>query len=366
MDKQQAKDVLIRYSNGTCTPEEQAWVESWYIQEEFEATPADHQEIEKAMELVRHNLPQPSQPVRRIWPRLTVAASILLFLSFGGWFLFHPAKRPMQTAQNPIPRILPGGYSAVLTLSNGKKINLAKAANGQLAKQGNTSINKTTEGHIKYSGIANQTEVQYNTLATRRGGTYTITLADGTIATLDAASSIRYPTVFNGRERRVEITGQVYFEVAHDKTKPFRVHSKGQTTEVLGTHFNINAYDDEADIKTTLLEGSVRLELDGQTAILKPGEQSVTVKNGFRISEVDTDEAVSWKNGEFGFNETDIHEVMIQVSRWYDADIEYMGKIPDKRFNGTFKRSLSITQALQLLEFTGVKYRIEGRKIIVK
>jgi ferric-dicitrate binding protein FerR (iron transport regulator) len=229
-------------------------------------------------------------------------------------------------------------------------------------------INKTGDGKIVYQeDQTKESLVEYNTITTPRGGKYELTLADGTTVTLDAASSIRYPVAFTGRERRVEITGQVYFEVAHNQSKPFRVQASDQTVEVLGTHFNINAYPDEADLRTTLLEGSVRITKAQASAILKPGEQAITSDQStlIRVRDADTEAAVAWKEGHFHFSHADIPTVMRQLARWYDVEVAYVGSIPKRSFSGNINRNTKASVALEILSVSNVHFKIEGKKIIV-
>jgi transmembrane sensor len=238
--------------------------------------------------------------------------------------------------------------------------------------QGQTQVSKKNDGLLAYqsNSTAPVSQVLYNTISTPRGGQFEVALPDGTKVWLNAASSLRFPTAFTGKERDVELTGEAYFEVAKNKDLPFHVTSAGQVIEVLGTHFNINAYTDEKSIKTTLFEGSVRVAKNLKSAMLKPGEQSIVSNddaNTIRIADdVDADEVLAWKNGKFYFNDADVETVMRQVSRWYDVDIEYKGKSSADRFTGNFTRDLNLSKTLKLLEFTGINFKIEGRKIIVQ
>jgi transmembrane sensor len=310
-----------------------------------------------------------------VWLRIAVAASIILCLSAAVFFMSRKAAVQQQIVRNEPSKndLVPGGNKAILTLSTGQQIVLTGARNGKLAQQGDAAVTKTGEGQIVYktAGESAKAEVSYNTTSTPRGGQFQIVLADGTKVWLNAASSITYPTAFTGKDRQVEITGEAYFEVAHNAAKPFRVKSSGQIVEVLGTHFNINAYKDEPVITTTLFEGSVRVNKGTTSAQLKPGQQSsVTEKeNNLNIKitdNVDLDQALAWKNGKFYFTNTDIEEVMRQVARWYDVDIEYTGKVPNMRLSGSCYRNLTASKALAILEYTGINFKIEGRKIIVQ
>lgn len=263
---------------------------------------------------------------------------------------------------------LPGGDRAVLTLSDGSTILLDSAGNGVLAQQGNTNIIKKYDGQIVYNSADGQpAEVAYNTLQTPRGGQYKITLPDGTKAWLNAASSLKYPVVFVGNERKVEISGEAYFEVAKDAAKPFKVQLNNMEVEVLGTHFNINGYPDEDDVKTTLLEGKVKVTAANKSKLLQPGQQALLTSSGsFEVAdEVNLEEVVAWKDGNFQFENSDIKAVMRQLARWYDVEVSYKGNI-NKHFVGSISRNVKLSQVLSMLQQTGeVKFKIEGKNLIV-
>ncbi|GAA3984209.1 FecR family protein [Mucilaginibacter dorajii] len=327
-----------------------------------QVTQSEYQKLQRRIQLSKKNN-------RKIFPlimRWAVAASLIISLSFGYYF-YHKAQNNRQIATTISNKTAPGSTKAILILANGQKIELSAAANGTIATQSNTAIRKTNDGRIIYDGDSKS--LLYNTTITPRGGKFDLTLADGTKVTLDAASSIKYPVSFTGKERKVEITGQVYFEVAHNAAKPFRVLTRGQTIEVLGTHFNINAYDDEPTIKTTLLEGKVSVNYLGINALLKPGEQA-SVKSGvsdIRVKAVDTELVIAWKNGLFRFSKTGLRSVMRQISRWYDMEIIYPETLKNTDlFEGSTPRSANVQSILRKLEVTGhVKFKVDGNKIII-
>jgi transmembrane sensor len=308
---------------------------------------------------------------RTLWPRIAVAASLLLFLTAGSYYLWKDKSTNQTIAHQPAQVIAPGGNKAILTLANGQQINLTGTKDGKLAQQNGTAVNKTAEGQIVYNSLSGEAtaanNIAYNTLTTPRGGQYHLTLADGTNVWLNAASSITYPVAFTGKTRSVKITGEAYFEVAHNAAKPFRVTSGNQTTEVLGTHFDINAYDNEPGIKTTLLEGSVRVAAGNSKAVLKAGQQSALEGERLSVADVDADEAVAWKNGYFEFSEADIQTVMRQISRWYDVDVDFQGSITKETFTARIARSKNINQVLNIVKLSNaVKIEIQGRRVIVK
>lgn len=309
------------------------------------------------------------------WLRALSAAMLLLFLSAGLYHYLKPARSLRVEAKLVKKDFTPGTNKAILTLANGAQIDLNDVKSGLLAQQGTASVNKSAEGNIIYNVAdnaavpANTTGILLNTVSTPKGGQYQVTLPDGTHAWLNAASSIRFPTVFSGTDREVAITGEVYFEVTKNKHKPFIVTCGNQQLTVLGTHFNVNAYADEEVIKTTLLEGSVKVTNGNQAVTLKPGQQSKLVKGGNALTvadDADIEEAVAWKNGMFVFNQADIKTVMNQISRWYDVEVKFGGQLPADHYSGKISRNVNASKVLSILELSGIKFKIEGKTIIVK
>jgi transmembrane sensor len=264
--------------------------------------------------------------------------------------------------------VAPGGNKAVLTLANGSTIVLDSAHNGVLAKQGNSIINKTGDGKLVYraSATADNEVPQINTVTTPRGGQYHIVLPDGSDVWLNAASSISYPTIFNGKTRRVEITGEAYFEVTKNAAMPFIVKSPRAEVDVLGTHFNIMAYADEDVMKTTLLEGAVKIIANGSSGILKPGQQAVLNNKDELSINNDADDEIAWKNGLFQFRGADIRSIMRQAARWYNVDVVFEGKVPVKQYTGRISRNVKASALLNMLKYTGVNAIIEGNSIYIK
>ncbi|AYL94400.1 FecR family protein [Mucilaginibacter celer] len=311
---------------------------------------------------------------KRSWFSYAAAASILVFLS-AGLYLYRQPKQQNPVKNNIVKNdFLPGGNKAILTLANGSTLSLTGGNKGLLARQGITNINKKEEGKVEYRPAADDLTaakpagVMYNTVTTPKGGQYQVALPDGTKVWLNTASSIRFPTAFNGTERQVEITGEVYFEVAKNKEKPFIVTSGNQKVTVLGTHFDINAYPDENVVKTTLLEGSVKVTTGGNMVLLKPGQQA-QLDNGNKLivsNDVDPDEVIAWKNGYFQFNKADIKTIMNQISRWYDVEVKYEGQIEPGHYYGKISRNVNASKVLKVLELSGMHFTIEGGKIIVK
>ncbi|MES2277373.1 MAG: FecR domain-containing protein [Bacteroidota bacterium] len=367
MEKDSAQELLKKYKNGNCTKEEKAIIETWYLQLPTADDQLLPEELEAAVNRVAARLPvKPITKQKSLWPRIAAAASILLILSVGGYFIIHPRQRIDDLAANTIRNdIPPGGNKAILTLSNGKRVVLTDAHNGKLATEGNSIVSKIADGQVTYTGNGSKLTAQviYNTMATPQGGQYTLTLSDGTKVILNAASSLRYPTKFSGTERRVELTGEAYFEVAHNKAMPFHVATKQQDVKVLGTHFNINSYANEPGTRTTLLEGSVLI--NGKT-VLKPGQQAIVSGSLLKVYPANTEIAVAWKNNKFMFDNENIQDIMRMVARWYNVDVVYTGDLPDRKFGGSVSRFNNISKVLSILELTGnIHFKIEGRKIIV-
>lgn len=307
--------------------------------------------------------------------RVAIAAILILFISISGYFLFIKKGRnesPVSLIKNKgsgAKEISPGGNKAMLTLTNGQTIGLDSAANGLLAMQGAAKVIKLANGQLEYHVVNNPNNaISYNIMTTPRGGQYKLRLPDGTDVWLNAASSIRYPTAFVGNQRKVEITGEAYFEVAKNKAMPFFVEIGGAEIEVLGTHFNVNAYADEASIKTTLLEGSVKVKKGDKEIAIAPGQQAIVSTSGLltKINDADVEEAVAWKDGFFQFHQADIQSIMRQISRWYDVDIKYQGKIPERKFEGEISRDLNLSQMLHVLDMSNIDFRLDGRVLIIE
>jgi transmembrane sensor len=304
---------------------------------------------------------------------------LIVILASAAIFLLNKKDKDIPAAsgnKSLANDVAPGGNKAVLTLANGSRITLDSVANGELAVQGKAKVIKLANGRLLYSeSNGDSATMMYNTMSTPRGGQYQLQLPDGTQVWLNAASSITYPVAFTGNERKVTITGEAYFEVAHNPDKPFHVQVNSMDVEVLGTHFNINAYADEEMIKTTLLEGSVKLSsliplstVNRQlSSTLKPGQQA-QYKNADAIQIIDhanIDQAIAWKNGLFNFYQSDLQAVMRQLSRWYDVEIKYEGDIQPRRFWGKIQRDLNLSEVLEILKETQVHFKLEGKTIIV-
>ncbi|HWW40353.1 FecR family protein [Pedobacter sp.] len=390
--------LIEKYLKGAASAEEVDVLESYY--ELFNEAPnasdrfsvSDLQKIEAGLKSGVESKIQSSENVatgsirkritQQLWPRIAAAAAILLIVGLSIFFYTsyyaprHPdAGQDLGLAGNDIK---PGSNKAYLILSNGKRLSLTDAANGAIAKEAGVEITKTADGQVIYESRTSYSNA-LNTIETPKGGQYQIRLPDGSKVWLNAASKLIYPVTFIGRgQREVTLSGEAYFEIAKDKQHPFKVKSIGQIVEVLGTHFNINSYADEPVVKTTLLEGSVAVRhVEGNAAtrdlsslrddvFLKPGQQASLTGAAIKVTDVNPDDAIAWKNGEFVFNDEPLQNIMRKIARWYDVDIIYKDINPNKPFGGSVSRFENISKVLEKLELTGsVHFKIEGKTIYV-
>jgi transmembrane sensor len=425
MNLQQLTDILNRYSAGECSAAEKHLVDAWY-EKLVNTGELQWNEDEKALlqaTIEARLLQSISQNEMPAAPRIRfikrsywwAAAAVLIMLAAGAYILNKQDKQPtIVKTKTPVPGdVAPGGDKAVLTLANGSSIVLDNAADGTLAQQGNANVVKLNDGQLLYKPGEGKTgdslsidhrvrqladsPLTYNTLSTPRGGQYQLVLPDGSKVWLNAASSITFPTAFTGKDRSVKITGEAYFEVAHNSKMPFKVEKGNMVVEVLGTHFNVNAYEDEDAIKTTLLEGKVKVsvleELNNQSAnsnqknhkprptgssgraqtknqkLLAPGEQAVATAHSLLTIDhsPNLELVMAWKNGLFHFESVDIKTVMRQLSRWYDVDIVYKGTtVKNDPLFVEISRNTNLSDVLKALEVSGsARFSIEGKKIIV-
>ncbi|MFB2118741.1 FecR family protein [Parapedobacter sp. 2B3] len=359
-----AKELLRKYREDSCTPDEKAWVEKWYTQLHDGATDLTDTELADDLASLKAKLDHiPQQnPFNRTL--LSIAAAILVLLSVGVLiYRYQQQKQPDHSLTSQYGGdVLPGGNRATLSFSGGNSITLNENKDG---------IVTTTEQYTYTDGepvSATLKKTEYATLTTPRGGQYQITLPDGTKVWLNAASSLRYPVVFNAGERKVELTGEGYFEVTHDEQHPFIVESKDQSVQVLGTSFNINAYTDENIVTTTLVSGSVKLyqSRSDKEQLLQPGEQAVLRGEAFKVQQVDVGDYTSWKNGLIVLNDADLSTIIRQIERWYDVEFIMPETTAAYKVFGELNRDVNLSQILNALhEYYGLNFKIEGRRIIV-
>ncbi|MBO9155191.1 FecR family protein [Chitinophaga sp. GCM10012297] len=388
MDQQRIDHLLKQYAAGELTEEEQQELEALLAQpgqkeleERIAAIMGEEGSPSYTVSEERSNatfgrilsadkpLRRKVKPVRR-W--LAAAAAVLLVVSAGGYFLLNRSRQPVETAQSqPLkPEKAPGRNTAILYLADSSAVELDSLGNGILAAQGGTRV-MMANGQLSYlpqPGGSPQ-KPAFNRIVTPRGGEFTIVLPDGTRVWLNAASSLIFPTAFSGAKREVELTGEAYMQVAEDKAHPFEVKIREVNISVLGTQFNIMGYEDESGIVTTLVSGSVRVTAPGNDArLLTPGQHAVVDRSGaLRIEKADVAEETAWKNGRIYFERANIRQIMRQVSRWYDIDIEYRGNVADMDFTCTVSRRDKLSKLLALLEMTGaVHFTMEGNTIVVQ
>jgi transmembrane sensor len=367
MKNTNARDILANYLSGGATEEEKTLVEGWILKEPKDTNElSDAQLLADLYDIRRRVFPREASFKKvQLWPRIAAAASVLLVLSISGYFLLHKQIKVENRIDHLAAAILPGKNGAILTLANGQKISLEQTKNGLIVQQNGTKLKKPNDSSLVYTSNAgnNSNEAAYNVLETPKGRQYSVVLPDGTRIWLNAASSIKYPTVFAGlKERKVFLTGEAYFEVAKDKNHPFKVVSGKQEVRVLGTHFNVNSYNDEPSIATTLFEGSVKI--NNQT-MLKPGQQANLYSSGKVTLSSGSDNAIAWKDGKFRFEDTGIEEILRQLARWYNVDVVYPNGIPHETFSGYIDRGLNLSDALEILKYTRLNFKVEGRQIYV-
>lgn len=377
MSIQQAKDLLQKYQAGNCTPSESELVENWYNQlidtGEWQWGEGEKNMMEKAIEARIINQINSSHKNEVFYLKARyqwwAAASVILLLAGFSYFLFfHKTIKPTQIAK-VLPNDIkaPQSNKAMITLANGQTVYLDSVGNGALAIQGNVKLVKLASGQIAYEYGSGKviSKMEYNTLSNPGGSkVINMTLADGSKVWLNAGSSLRYPVLFIGNERKVSVTGEAYFEVTHDASKPFIVNNGSMDVRVLGTHFNVNAFEDDGnDIKVTLLEGSVKINNENATGLLKPGQQAVVTKGIKVLNDVDLDLVMAWKNGYFQFDNASLQNVLKEVSRWYDVNVIYEGKNQPREFVGEIQRDLSLSEMLKLLERNKVHFRIQGKDL---
>lgn len=367
---------MEKYAAGTLEPEEEkaflAWLETaspGEFQQMLDASgvPDDfkawRQPSTASVQQFRQRLAEREQPVvRRMfpWRRIAAAAAVLIIAGGAAWYMLTRTPEAPITPQQAELRP-PGSNKALLTLADGTVIELDDARDGTLSQQGGARIIKLPGGKISYDHADATGEPVYNTISTPKGGQYQVQLSDGTVVWLNAASSLRFPAVFNGGERLVELKGEGYFDVAAQAGSPFRVQVRDARVEVLGTQFNINAYADEPVAQTTLLHGAVKVLRGTETMLLRPGQQA-SFKEGEKMAlqAADLEQAVAWKNGFFHFEGTSLPVLMRQIGRWYNVEVAFKGEVPNRQFAGRITRDVGLQAVVDALKSSGVNYRMQG------
>ncbi len=386
MQQTEIEILLEKFVKGQLSKVEELTLQQWYQSVEHGEVmiPVDSEDekarIFRRLQNVLENHRHPGKVVslqrnKKNWYKWVAAACILVIMAGGGLYFLRenlPDKKPVNIAQKPgtanAESIVPGSNKATLILSDGSAIVLDNEKPDTIATEGSTLIIKQDDGSIVY-GAANKTpeKIQYNTVNVPRGGQYQITLPDGTKVWLNAASSLTFPTAFAGHERKIQLVGEAYFEVARKTNQPFIVEANQTKVQVLGTHFNVMAYTDEKHIETTLLEGAVKVLEGSDSVILRPGQQSVCSRSGgtllVRLANVSA--VIAWKEGYYFFNKTDVQTIMRQIERWYDVEVEYQGVVPTDLIVGKIPRSADLKEVLHIMELIGLRFKISGHKVIV-
>lgn len=372
-------EILTKYQNATCSDEELKLLDEWYDQLKISNQTISNQTInendvviftDSMLKEFREKVGQGVKVIpfyRQPIFRMVAAASVLFVIFFGTYFYVTQPSSKTLVNQSIVKKdvIAPSSSKATITLANGQIVELDAIGSGTLvASQGAVNVMKTEDGQIVYRGTSK--EIAYNTLYNPRGSkVISLRLNDGTIVWLNSQSSIRYPVAFVGEDRQVEITGEAYFEVAKNLSKKFIVASNGLNIEVLGTHFNVNSYNDNKNIKVTLLEGSVKIIKGGGTYILKPGQQAqvaneIQVFNGANIESV-----MAWKNGFFSFSGTSVEELMNILGRWYNVEIVFNKSIPNRQFGGQIATSANLSQVVKVLNESELKCALIDGKLVI-
>lgn len=387
MDEERISDLLEKLVAGTITLSEEGELHAWYneynqsdLVKGNDARVLDKREKKRLKRKIYKALSKqingktPGKVVpfysKETFIRKIAVAAILLIVAVGGLLVYNNigVKKPSVYVAKDISKqaIAPGHNGATLHLSNGKTIDLDTAKDGIIADQNGVQIVKKN-GKLNYVGKAD--DVIYNDIVTTRGQQWQLELSDGTRVWLNAASSIHYPLSFKGKERIVKITGEAYFEVVHNEAQPFKIQAGNIQIEDIGTELNVNAYTDEPSLKTTLVNGSIKISTGSGNRFLTPGQQAITLKDNNSIQvkkEVNVEEIISWKNGQIQFENESLQTIMRQISRWYDVNIKYDGDIPDKIFTGAISRKSDLSELLKILKFEGVHFTLEGRTIVVQ
>jgi transmembrane sensor len=375
-----SKKLFERYKGGECSQEELQIINRWLFEisagdvSDLDDDDFDHIQHKVWIALQHETAVTARLPVAtkaRVYPlwRLIAIAGCLLLVGGLAIFFYVNFDRPLSKQDHLSADIPAGKNAATLILSNGEEVSLSKTPKGRFKDERKVSIIKTSDGQISYKVNGNDKgEIYYNTLKTALGEQYQLILPDLTKVWLNAGSSLRFPTSFsNAVKREVILTGEAYFEVTKDKMRPFLVKTSDQQVEVLGTHFNINSYPEERSTKTTLVEGAVRVSdaSGNRTVTLRPNQQAVYTPSSIKVIPADIELAIAWKNGDFVFN-GDLETIMRQISRWYNVEIHYSGKIPEQEFFGSIPRSNNLKEVLKALQLTKrVHFKIEGRSVTV-
>lgn len=375
-------ELANKIKSGTITVQEKEYFDHWYnhYRDELLELPVSyapdteavreriHSEIKKRISNNRnHKLSIFTNP---LW-RILTAAILFLICCLVFLLIYRNQKTPVELKKIAAEiDVVAGSNKAVLILADGSKVPLQNQSVGLIPQQQGVSIHNN-QGELVYKNVIPDASPKINTISIPWGGQYRIQLSDGTKVWLNAASTLKYSTSYTGmKERRVELSGEAYFEVAHDKRKPFIVKTNQQEIKVLGTHFNVNAYADEHRTVTTLEEGLIQVKAESKTKVVKPGQAAVSVNSELNVQAANIKTSLAWKNNKMSFENAGVEEVMRQLSRWYNVKIAYEGKIPDDTITGTISRSSNLSAVLKMLEVMQIRCELvdtpQGKKLIIK
>lgn len=378
MNEEEVYQLLDRYKKGACTEQENLLVEQWYYQSATaEALPIEQVDFDEIRNSILSNLHSRMEEYDILTHQrsgsnktLAIAAAVSFLLIAAGaayWSIYYN-QHPVSSPQSLVHDIAPGSSKATLTLANGQQIILDEAGPGNIAQAPGITIKKTGTGQIIYTLTGESTADQINMVTTPKGGQYELVLEDGTKVWLNAGSKLSYPVSFSRlKKREVQLEGEAYFEVTKNPVKPFSVRSTEQLVTVTGTHFDVSCYPEE-NHQTTLAEGSVVVSslTTGKSKSLVPGQQTTVTKHEILLKEVNPADVIAWKDGLFVFIRTPLRQVLAQIGRWYNCDIDYNG-LPDMHFDGEISRKNALSEVLQTLELsTNIKFKVEGRRIMIK
>jgi hypothetical protein len=371
ISQSELEELSYKHQIGSITPAEKRLLDEWYgDHDDSTFYHGDKQKIVQQRIWKNIHYAVGEKRASRLWPKMVAAACIVLVSGLAIYFSVRTRMPKEAVFTGTLKDINPGGNKAILILSDGRRIDLTSLNSGNIAYQSGTAIKKLKNGTLEYNiAGADRTDaiVSYNTIETPAGGQYAVILPDGSKIWLNSGSALRYPVSFDGeKNRKVELTGEGYFEIAKDPNHPFIVSSGTQKITVLGTHFNVNSYTDEPGVSTSLFEGAISVSNGTYIKKLEPGERSVNNGGSIEISKVNLNQDIAWKNGYFEFQETDLKAVMRQLARWYGLSVSYAGKMPDKRFTGKIYRNLNLSSALKILSYFEVRFTVSNKNIYIE
>lgn len=370
------EELAKKYLEGTITPEEQQRFENWYASfddEDLELYSERYESVEQLRIAMYQRVEDGINGKKKrktLFVKIAAAALILVALSFTlSLYLSNKTNSPNPDTFAEAEGIGPGGVAAYLSLNNGTKVDLSELEDGEKIENGGVVFRKNKDGELELVIVDSQAPLgatmSYNTISTPKGGNYKVILPDETQVWLNASSSLKFPVSFAKNERKVELIGEAYFDVTSDKESPFKVLSNGQEVKVFGTEFNVSAYPEDTNMKTTLIEGSVQVTAGDRSVFIKPGEQSILENGVIQVVDIDVSNVKAWKDGYFAFDKLSVEEVMNQIGRWYDVTVVYQNEIPEKQLVGQISKEENLSTILEMLQYNGVNLSFDAGEIVV-